>query len=103
CKILGVVFLLVGLIGFFVAPSQSPGGDLMGFGLNLSHNLVHILSGVLALWFGFAGETQARMFSYIFAAVYGLVAILGFIGVGFAVNLLNLNMADNWLHVILAL
>jgi len=47
CKILGVVFLLVGLVGFFFAPSQSPGGEMMGFGLNLSHNLVHILSGAL--------------------------------------------------------
>ena len=49
CKILGVVFLLVGVAGF-AAPT------LLGAHLTPPHNVVHILSGVAALYFGFAGS-----------------------------------------------
>ena len=42
CKILGVVFLLVGLIGF-----ASP--HLLNAHLSAAHNVVHIVSGAIAL------------------------------------------------------
>ena len=41
CKILGVVFLLVGVAGF-AAPR------LLGAHLDASHNVVHIVSGVVS-------------------------------------------------------
>jgi hypothetical protein len=73
CKILGVVFLLVGLIGF-----AKP--DLMGTHLSLLHNLVHIASGAIALYLGFAGTlSAARMFCIIFGLVYLLLGVLGFV------------------------
>lgn len=73
CKILGVVFVLVGLIGF-IAPG------LMGMHLSLVHNLVHLLSGALALYFGFAGSLSgARTFCIAFGIVYGLLGIAGFL------------------------
>ncbi len=72
CTILGVVFLLVGVVGF-VAPG------LGGFHLSLAHNLVHIVSGALALYFGLAGTlANARLFSIIFGVVYGLLGVAGF-------------------------
>lgn len=52
CKILGVVFVLVGLAGF-AAP------NLLGAHLDTPHNLVHIVSGIAALYFGFAGSLSA--------------------------------------------
>jgi Domain of unknown function (DUF4383) len=73
CKLLGVVFLLVGLIGF-IKP------DLLGAHLSMAHNLVHILSGIIALYFGFAGSLSgARGFCLAFGAVYLLLGIVGFI------------------------
>jgi uncharacterized protein DUF4383/short repeat uncharacterized protein DUF308 len=73
CKLLGVVFLLVGIIGF-VKP------DLMGTHLSMAHNLVHIISGIIALYFGFAGTLSgARGFALAFGAVYLLLGIVGFI------------------------
>ena len=73
CKLLGVVFLLVGIAGF-VAP------NLLGTHLSMAHNLVHILSGILALYFGFAGSLSgARGFALAFGAVYLLLGIVGFI------------------------
>ncbi|MCI0487218.1 MAG: DUF4383 domain-containing protein [Blastocatellia bacterium] len=71
--ILGVVFIAVGGVGF-VAPG------LMGSHLSLSHNIVHLLSGAVALYFGLKGSLSgARMFSLAFGAVYGLLGAAGFL------------------------
>jgi hypothetical protein len=71
CKILGVVFLLVGICGFF-APS------LLGAHLTPQHNAVHIISGVIALYFGFAGSLSgAKAFSLVFGVLYLALGVLG--------------------------
>lgn len=73
CKILGVVFVIVGVAGF-VAP------NLLGTHLSLAHNLVHIISGAIALYFGFAGSASgARAFCLAFGAVYLLLGVVGFV------------------------
>jgi hypothetical protein len=73
CKILGVVFILVGIVGFL-----APG--MLGMHLSLAHNLVHLVSGALALYFGFAGTLSgARLFCIIFGVVYGLLGVCGFL------------------------
>ncbi|HKO61738.1 MAG TPA: DUF4383 domain-containing protein [Pyrinomonadaceae bacterium] len=100
CKILGVVFLLVGLAGFASA-------NLMGFHLGAAHNLVHILSGVAALYFGFAGSlSAARMFCLIFGIVYLGLGILGMaMGTGadreLVLGPLQLATRDHGLHILL--
>jgi hypothetical protein len=69
--ILGVVFILVGICGFF-AP------HLLGAHLNTTHNLVHLISGALALYFGLAGSlSAARLFCIIFGIVYLLLGVAG--------------------------
>ena len=71
--VLGVAFLVVGLLGF-VAPG------LAGFHLSLAHNLIHIISGALALYFGFSATlSAARLFCIIFGVVYGLLGLAGFL------------------------
>jgi hypothetical protein len=92
CKIMGVVFIAVAIWGFIA------GHAVLIFHVNTAHNIVHLLSGLTALACGFAGEAASRSFSIVFGIVYGLVAILGFAGVQAVVDLLHLNMADNWLH-----
>jgi uncharacterized membrane protein HdeD (DUF308 family) len=73
CKLLGVVLLLVGIIGFI-----KPG--FAGTHLSMAHNLVHILSGIIALYFGFAASLSgARGFALAFGAIYLLLGIVGFI------------------------
>ena len=72
CKILGVVFLLVGVIGF-----ASP--HLLGAHLTPAHNVIHIVSGVIALYFGFAGSLGgAKGFCLVFGVVYLALGVLGF-------------------------
>lgn len=71
--VIGVVFILVGLVGFFAH-------GLMGAHLSTAHNLVHLISGAAALYFGTKGSlSSARMFCIIFGAVYGLLGVVGFI------------------------
>jgi hypothetical protein len=100
CKILGVVFLLVGLIGF-VAPT------LLGAHLSPAHNIVHIVSGVVALYFGFAGTlSAAKAFALVFGVVYMALGILGMaLGTGadrmWMVGPLHFGQADHGIHILL--
>jgi hypothetical protein len=63
CKILGVAFLLAGVLGF-VNPM------LLGFHLTPVHNVVHLATAAVALYLGFAGSlSAARVFFLAFGAV----------------------------------
>lgn len=104
-KILGVVFVLVGLIGF-AAP------NLLGAHLSTSHNLVHLISGAVSLYFGFAATLgAARLFDIVFGVVYGLLGVAGFaLGDGpdrmfeaLAPLGLHLGTADHVIHILLGL
>ena len=71
--VLGVAFILVGLIGFIW-----PG--FAGTHLSLVHNLVHLISGAVSLYFGLKGTPAgARTFCLAFGAVYGLLGVAGFL------------------------
>lgn len=100
CKILGVVFLLIGLLGF-VSP------NLLGAHLTLPHNVVHLVSGAIALYFGFAGTLSgAKAFSLAFGVVYLALGILGMaLGTGadrmWHVGPLDLGQADHGIHILL--
>jgi len=100
CKILGVVFLLVGVVGF-AAP------NLLGAHLNPAHNLVHIVSGVIALYLGFAGSlSAAKTFCLVFGVVYLGLGIIGLaMGTGadkmWQVGPLHLGTTDHGIHILL--
>lgn len=100
CKLLGVVFVLVGLAGFF-------NEHLLGAHLDKYHNLVHIVSGIVALYFGFAGSLSgAKNFCLLFGVVYMALGFLGwFLGTGaehmFVVGPLHLAQVDHGIHVLL--
>lgn len=96
-KIAGVVLLIVGIIGFF------SDGSVLGFTVNGLHNILHLVTGALLAWAGFStGGQKAKTMNQWLGVIYLVVAILGFTGVQFVVNLLNLNMACNWLHLAIA-
>lgn len=71
--VIGVAFLLVGIVGF-VAPG------LGGFHLSPAHNVIHLVSGALSLYFGLRGTlAAARLFCLVFGVVYGLLGVVGFL------------------------
>ncbi|MDB4940281.1 MAG: hypothetical protein JWO40_706 [Candidatus Doudnabacteria bacterium] len=95
--ILGVVFVLVGILGFFSMP-------ILGiFGTNLVHNLVHLISGLLLIFAASKSEDAAQMAAKTFGVIYALVTILGFVTPSLMTSLINVNMADNILHIVLTL
>lgn len=100
CKLLGVVFVLVGIAGFF-------NDHLLGAHLDKYHNLVHIVSGIIALYFGFAGSLSgAKGFCLLFGVVYlGLGCVGWFMGTGpehlLHLGPLHLAQVDHGIHVLL--
>lgn len=102
CKIMGVVFLLIGVAGF-------ANQGLLGAHLTPPHNVVHIVSGVVALYFGFAGSLSgAKAFCLVFGLVY---LALGICGMAFGngpentwmVGPLHLARVDHGIHLLLGL
>ena len=97
--IFGVVFVLVGLLGFVNMP-------ILGlFEVNVLHNLVHIILGIILIAGSRSMNPKAAVSSMkTVGIIYLLVAVLGFVLVpvsGKLLGLVQMNAADNWLHLVL--
>jgi flagellar biosynthesis protein FlhB len=101
-NVLGWVLLVWGVLGF--VPGITTDGQLLGmFSVNLAHNVLNIVIGLAALYAAKQGESQSQMMFKTVGVIYAVVAILGFVTgdapvLGFIAN----NMADTWLHVVIA-
>ena len=101
----GAVYLLVGVVGFFVTGFSNfvgqDAGTLIVFDVNPLHNIVHILIGVAGLVLGrtLAG---ARTYGWLLAVGYGAAFVYGLIAINKDWDFLNLNWADNVLHLVTA-
>lgn len=93
-KILGIVLTLVGIAGFFVD------GYLLMFEVDTVHNIVHLVTGILALSSS-SSYKLSRTFLLLFGFIYGVVAIVGFVQ-GDILGLFHANDADNVLHAVIA-
>ncbi len=100
-KVFGIVFLLVGILGF--VPGITSDGHLLGiFEVDTIHNIIHLLSGIIAL--AVAGsEKGARGYFKIFGIVYAIVAVVGILQGTTVLGIIAVNTADNILHVVLAI
>lgn len=101
--VFGVVFLIIGILGF--VPVVAPDGYLFGlFQVDTLHNLVHLITGVVAAIVGFMTERASQLFFQIFGVVYGLLAVLGFFhGDSPLFGVIAHNPADIGLHIVIAL
>jgi hypothetical protein len=94
-KIMGVILLLVGVLGFTHLL------DSLGAHLSPVHNLVHIISGVISLYFGFAGSLGgAKNFCTIFGLVYLALGIIGLVKGELILGPLMLGKVDHGIHLI---
>jgi hypothetical protein len=102
----GAVYTVAGIVGFVITGFDDffghTGDDLLGFTINPFHNLVHVLIGVagLATARTLAG---ARGYGWLLAVGYGAAFVYGLVAVGESWDFLDLNWADNWLHLVSAL
>jgi len=101
----GVVYLLIGVIGFFITGFDDFFGmsddSLLGFMINPMHNVVHIVIGAagIALSRTLSG---ARTYGLLLLVGYGAAFVYGLFAVGEDWDFLNLNWADNILHIVTA-
>jgi hypothetical protein len=106
--VFGAVYLIVGIIGFFWTGLDNFAGNsqhemLLGlFMINPLHNIAHVLVGVvgLALSRTLAG---ARTYGWLLAVLYAALFVYGLIAVGKSWDFLNINGADNVLHIATAI
>jgi type IV secretory pathway TrbL component len=95
----GVVYTLVGIVGFFVAPTLAV-GTLIIFPVNVLHNIVHLLFGLAGIAAFMSGRTveYARGAAVLFAvlAIVGLIVPNGF-------GLVPLGGTDVALHALTAI
>ncbi|MCU1633099.1 MAG: hypothetical protein JWM61_1751 [Micrococcaceae bacterium] len=110
---MGVVFLLVGILGFIpgitsnyntmmFAGHESQAMLLGIFQVSILHNIVHLLFGVAGLAMA---KTVSGARNYLLGGgiIYAILWIYGLvIGQDSAANFVPVNSADNWLHLFLA-
>jgi len=95
--LLGIVLIAIGAIGFFNDP-------VFGlFEVDTILNIVHLLSGIIAVGAAVSGESYARLYLIVFGIIYGAVAVIGFTMGGDVLGLFAVNAADNYLHTAIAL
>ena len=103
--IIGVIFIAVGLAGFVDNPIVGTSENVI-FQADQMHNIVHIVSGVLFVFVALAASGSAAGFLKLFGIVYLIIGIVGLVTVGTSpsdmgkvLGFLNVNGADNYLHV----
>lgn len=108
-RLLGVVFLLVGIAGFIPGittnlydglefAGDDGNAELLGiFEVSILHNLVHGLFGLAGLALA-ATASGARTFLLGGGAIYIVLWLLGLLG---GADWIPSNTADDWLHFVL--
>lgn len=111
--ILGIVLVLIGVIGFFVPQENSTGVQaLFGiFDVDVVHNLVHVVSGLIGIGAAFGGFSVT--YNRVFGIIYTLLGILGLMPFlyfptygtdsGRFLGLMHISVADHVLHFVIGL
>lgn len=105
-RVFGVVLTLVGVLGFLVNSNQDTAEPLLGFDVNLTHNFVHLLTGIFGLVAGFSNRSLARTYAIVLGVVYTVLGVWGLAAGG---NFdpfdlfVRINMADHVLHLAIGL
>jgi hypothetical protein len=96
-QLFGLVFLVVGILGFFLGSRSMDMGMLLGlFPVNLLHNVVHCLFGIWGLT-GAKSFSGAKSFAQLGGVIYIVLAVIGKVSPdGF--GLVPLGGNDIWLH-----
>jgi hypothetical protein len=98
---LGVVYLIVGVVGFAIT-GFSGEGTIIVFAVNPVHNVIHLVIGVAALACCRSERASATVL-IVLGGVLGLVTVLGFLGLLPALGMHHgIAEPDNFLHLVSA-
>ncbi len=110
--VIGIIFLLIGIIGFFT-PTENATGVRAVFGIfdvDTLHSIINLIVGLLGVGAAFSG--QSHLFNRIFGIVFTLFGLLGLIPAlyfpagsygtdnGLFLGLVHDNAGDHILHLI---
>jgi hypothetical protein len=97
--VIGVVFLILGILGLILDTTH---GSILGFQVDLVHNLVHLVTGILGIAAAMTG--WSRLFNQVFGIIYLLLGLAGLIPALYfghrLLGLIQVNTADNVLHLV---
>ena len=99
--VFGGVFLIVGVLGF--VPGAISHNLLLGiFEVDSLQNIIHLLSGLIAIGAAWGSGEYARLYFRAFGVVYAIIAVIGFLQGSSVLGIFAVNMADNLFHLIIA-
>ncbi len=101
--VFGVIFVLVGVLGFVPNPIVGASGLFM---TNTLHDLVHLGIGIILLVVAISAPAKSALWLKIFGVVYLLLVVLGFLLIpsgGALLGLVTMNTADHFLHLVLGI
>ena len=104
--LVGLVLLVAGILGYVKTGFDGGRSFWHGFAINPMHNLVHVVAGVIGL-LSATGSGRSRVFGWLLLVGFGLLFVWGLMlngalstnvvsGWG---NPLELNTADNWVNL----
>jgi hypothetical protein len=102
-QLFGVVFALIGVVGFVTTGFTMEMRMLLGmFPVNLVHNFVHLLFGI---WGLVAARSVSGATGYCRGAggIYLVLAVLGHLMGGALMNIVPIHGNDIWLHAALGI
>ncbi|MBX4198119.1 DUF4383 domain-containing protein [Candidatus Parcubacteria bacterium] len=98
--VFGIVFVLVGVLGFFSNPIVGTDGY---FVTDTIHNVVHLLIGIVLLIGAGAGEGASALWLKIFGVVYLVLFVDGLIEGDMLLGFVKQNTHDTYFHLVLGI
>jgi threonine/homoserine/homoserine lactone efflux protein len=98
--VFGIVFVLVAVLGMIGTPLVGAGEGAL-FHTNTAHDVIHLVVGLVFLAIALFAVDKAVLALKVVGVVYLLVAVLGFAMASPLLGFIEVNSADNWLHVVL--
>jgi len=98
--VLGIIVVIVGILGFISNPLVGAAGMFL---TNAALDVVYIIIGAVLIIVSVSAPAQSGLWLKIGGVIYLILAILGFLMASPVLGLLAVNMATNWLHVVLGI
>lgn len=96
----GVILIVVGILGFFSNPLVGPDGLVA---TDNPQNIVHVLTGLLALGLAYAMRDNIGMATMLFGALYLAIFVVTVISPSlFGIFTVEVNAVDHVIHIGLA-
>ncbi len=97
----GIFFILIGVCEF--VPAFVSGGLLFAaFTAGTKHGVGYLVCGLLASLAAWRGGAYPRLYFKVIGILFSAATVIGFLEADSIFGLLTVNMADNFLHLVIA-